>query len=979
MTGERRRSGRLVSLFAIVTAGATLQPVAALAQNALQLGSGTAYVTFGDPAKLKLSQFTVETWFRRDGTGTGASTGTGGIASLLPLVTKGAAQAEGSNVDANFILGIDTAGDVIAADFEEGAAGASPGLNHPVSGVTPIVNGVWYHAAATYDGSTWQLYLNGVLEAELLVGQPVRDDSIQHAALGTTIRSDGVTVQGHFDGTLDEARIWSVARSAADIRTDINAQLTSGTNLVARWGLDDGAGTTVADSIAPTADGTIVGTGSAWVAGAPFDLATCSNNDNVMLRFDGTNDYVTFGNAAELGLSTFTVETWFVRTGAGTGNTTGSGGIASLVPLVTKGAPESDGSNVDANYILGIDTAGNVLAADFEDTATGLNHPISGTTPIVNNRWYHAAATYDGSTWQLYLNGAPEATLVVGAFTPRSDSIQHAALGAMLTSTGTRLGAFAGVLDEVRIWNFAKSGSQVAAEYQQQITSAPGLVARWGLDEGSGTSTADSTGAPFTTGTLTNGPLWTRSNSLFSRIAACSDTVFCNGPDTCNGDGLRCVVHAGDPCTGGSECADSCNEAADDCFDLAGTPCTDDGEICTDDECDGAGSCAHPAGNPGALCRSGSGDSCDPDELCDGFSPTCPADVVSSNGTICRMGSGDQCDPDETCTGVATDPCPADAVEPSSTTCRPVAGACDVAENCTGVATDPCPADAVEPSSTTCRPAAGDCDVAENCDGATVDCPADAFEPASTECRPAVDACDVAENCTGTDASCPADTGLPDTDGDTVCDAIDNCDAIANPGQENADADALGDACDPCTNVVPTTQDKAKLTLTKLLAPTGDEKVTFKGFFLSMPTSPTIDPVANGLRFLITDSTGATPVDATLPGGAYDPVSKAGWKVNGAGTAWTYKNTGKIVPLVDGIQKAQLKTIPSTPGKYKFSVKGKNGTYAINTANLPLVGTIVIDVPYAATGQCGEAQFTATPPAKPSCVLAGGGKTVKCK
>jgi len=48
-------------------------------------------------------------------------------------------------------------------------------------------------------------------------------------------------------------------------------------------------------------------------------------------------------------------------------------------------------------------------------------------------------------------------------------------------------------------------------------------------------------------------------------------------------------------------------------------------------------------------------------------------------------------------------------------------------------------------------------------------------------------------------------------------------------------------------------------------------------------------------------------------------------------------------------------------------------------ANLPLVGTIVIDVPYATTGQCGEAKFTVTPPAKPSCLSTSGGKTVKCK
>src|SRR5262249_31647762 len=89
--------------------------------------------------------------------------------------------------------------------------------------------------------------------------------------------------------------------------------------------------------------------------------------------------------------------------------------------------------------------------------------------------------------------------------------------------------------------------------------------------------------------------------------ASCDDGFFCDGTDTCDGAG-GCVNHPGDPCTSGPECAQTCNEAADNCFDLATTPCTTDGNVCTDDHCDGAGACAHSANSA----------PCDDNLFCDG-------------------------------------------------------------------------------------------------------------------------------------------------------------------------------------------------------------------------------------------------------------------------------------------------------------------------------------------------------------------------
>src|SRR6266508_753981 len=79
------------------------------------------------------------------------------------------------------------------------ANGGSTGLNHQVFGATTVTNNVWHHAAATYDGTTWKLYLDGVLDGSLTVGQPPRSDSVQHAALGTAMTSTGAAA-GFFQG-----------------------------------------------------------------------------------------------------------------------------------------------------------------------------------------------------------------------------------------------------------------------------------------------------------------------------------------------------------------------------------------------------------------------------------------------------------------------------------------------------------------------------------------------------------------------------------------------------------------------------------------------------------------------------------------------------------------------------------------------------------------------------------------------------------
>ena len=255
----RVRLWLLTALFSVAIPG-----FANAAATGVSFDGANDYVTFGPAPGMGSAAFTIETWFRRSGAGAAASTGTGGV-SAIPLVTKGRGEADGTTQDMNWFLGIRVSDSVLVADFEEGATGVTPGLNHPVAGVTPIVSGVWYHAAVTYDGSKWQLFLNGVLEKELIVGRPPRADSIQHAALGSALNSTGAA-SGFFSGVLDEVRVWNYPRSAADLAANKDAEITSATGLVGRWGLNEGAGTVAGDSAGSAINGTLTN-GPLWVGG----------------------------------------------------------------------------------------------------------------------------------------------------------------------------------------------------------------------------------------------------------------------------------------------------------------------------------------------------------------------------------------------------------------------------------------------------------------------------------------------------------------------------------------------------------------------------------------------------------------------------------------------------------------------------------------------------------------------------------------
>lgn len=150
-----------------------------------------------------------------------------------------------------------------------------------LSGTTAVNDGVWHHVAASYDPTTavnqFKLYIDGELEVQGNIPTAVNTGSQYNVRIGK--RVDDVN---HFEGAIDEVRVWSTVRTSADIAAHWDAELcapepgllayyrfnqgTAGANNVGENDLYDVFG---------SADGNLylfsyVGETSNWVAGAPL-------------------------------------------------------------------------------------------------------------------------------------------------------------------------------------------------------------------------------------------------------------------------------------------------------------------------------------------------------------------------------------------------------------------------------------------------------------------------------------------------------------------------------------------------------------------------------------------------------------------------------------------------------------------------------------------------------------------------------------
>jgi hypothetical protein len=112
---------------------------------------------------------------------------------------------------------------------------------HSFDGSTELQAGEWIHVAQTYDGSTLRLYINGTLDGSLLINEPLVSKDV--------VLTLGNNPESHpLDGWLDEIRVWSIARTRADLLASMGRRLTGNEfGLAGYWPLDEGEGNRIFD------------------------------------------------------------------------------------------------------------------------------------------------------------------------------------------------------------------------------------------------------------------------------------------------------------------------------------------------------------------------------------------------------------------------------------------------------------------------------------------------------------------------------------------------------------------------------------------------------------------------------------------------------------------------------------------------------------------------------------------------------------
>jgi len=238
-------------------------------------------------------------------------------------------------------------------------------------------------------------------------------------------------------------RIDEVQADGSDQKSKVWSFRTGG--LVAWWNLDETEGSNASDSSGNALGGKLMGNPQWQPAGGKVGGA---------LAFDGVDDYIDCGTDTSLRI-------------------TGAVTVSAWIKLAETGIDQKIAGNDDntaGGYKMGVFTNDKV---EFE-IKTAANRPftnrnVEGGTLLTRGVWYHVAGVYSqGNYIRTYVNGELDREWTTQGILGRSSGPFRIAC----ETFNPRQYNFAGVIDDVRIYNCALSKADVEALYSGQALPA---------------------------------------------------------------------------------------------------------------------------------------------------------------------------------------------------------------------------------------------------------------------------------------------------------------------------------------------------------------------------------------------------------------------------------------------------------------------------------------------------------------------------
>ena len=314
---------------------------------------------------------------------------------------------------------------------------------------------------------------------------------------------------------VDAGSGWASYNWSAGDTTQTKAFSTTGTYNVT---VTDNGGCTSSDSVIVSVISPILTQGDLMIClndTAEIGFGSTGLSSDYALTLDGSGDYVLSPYDANFNVNNLTIEAWVY-----------SGNIGSAGTVFEKGALNSQYSLFFTNSRLYFRT--------YHSSGTGSTQIVrlENQLGLTDNTWHHIAVTYDGSARVIYVDGSSVAS------DSRSGALNQNTNGHIIgayngASTGAHSRFFNGSIDELRVWNVARTATEISDSYNQLISpSSAGLIGYWPFEEGGGTTTeniisgsSSNVFAGNVAFTTQNAPITTGSGSVFDYLWSNSDTT----------------------------------------------------------------------------------------------------------------------------------------------------------------------------------------------------------------------------------------------------------------------------------------------------------------------------------------------------------------------------------------------------------------------------------------------------------------------